>query len=327
MRIANPIYDAAFKYLLDDTDIAKGLIGRIIGEEIVELSLKPQEIQVKSDRYVIIILRIDFKATIKTQQGEFKKVLIEIQKGKNDEDILRFRRYLSDNYRQQDEIKNDNGIVEKQNLPIIAIYFLGFKLKNIKTPVVKAARTYQDLITDEHFAKKEDFIEKLTHDGYFIQIPRLQTKDRNDLERVLKIFNQSYRSNDNRLIEISESELQEDPLLQKIGNRLLRAAANYDVLKKMDMEEEVESRIDKHIKETIELKNLLEEKDSLLEEKDSLLEEKDSLLEEKDSLLGEKEESAVKQLIEHTQLSDEQIAAMRNVSLEYVQKIRKTISL
>ena len=55
MRIANPIYDAAFKYLLDDTDIAKGLIGRIIGEEIVELSLKPQEIQVKSDRYVIII--------------------------------------------------------------------------------------------------------------------------------------------------------------------------------------------------------------------------------------------------------------------------------
>ena len=232
MRIANPIYDAAFKYLLDDTDIAKGLISRIIGEEIVELSLKPQEIQVKSDRYVIIILRIDFKATIKTQQGEFKKVLIEIQKGKNDEDILRFRRYLSDNYRQQDEIKNDNGIVEKQNLPIIAIYFLGFKLKNIKTPVVKAARTYQDLITDEHFAKKEDFIEKLTHDGYFIQIPRLQTKDRNDLERVLKIFNQSYRSNDNRLIEISESELQEDPLLQKIGNRLLRAAANYDVLKK-----------------------------------------------------------------------------------------------
>ena len=295
MRIANPIYDAAFKYLLDDTDIAKGLIGRIIGEEIVELALKPQEIQVKSDRYVVIILRIDFKATIKTKNGEFKKVLIEIQKGKNDEDILRFRRYLSDNYRQQDEIKNDKGEIETQSLPIIAIYFLGFKLKNIKTPVVKSARVYQDLITNEQFSEKEEFIEKLTHDGYFIQIPRLQMEDRNDLERVLKIFNQSYRSGDNRLIEISETELNEDPLLQKIGNRLLRAAANYDVLKKMDLEEEVESRIDKHIQETIELKNLLEEKENLLEEK---------------------EKSAIKQLIEYTDLSDEQIAAMRNVSVQ-----------
>ena len=311
MRIANPIYDAAFKYLLDDTDIAKGLIGRIIGEEIVELALKPQEIQVKSDRYVVIILRIDFKATIKTKNGEFKKVLIEIQKGKNDEDILRFRRYLSDNYRQQDEIKNDKGEIETQSLPIIAIYFLGFKLKNIKTPVVKSARVYQDLITNEQFSEKEEFIEKLTHDGYFIQIPRLQMEDRNDLERVLKIFNQSYRSGDNRLIEISETELNEDPLLQKIGNRLLRAAANYDVLKKMDLEEEVESRIDKHIQETIELKNLLEEKENLLEEKENLLEEK--------------EKSAIKQLIEYTDLSDEQIAAMRNVSVQYVKEIRNSI--
>ena len=34
MKIANPIYDAAFLYLLEDTEIAKALIGEIIKEEI-----------------------------------------------------------------------------------------------------------------------------------------------------------------------------------------------------------------------------------------------------------------------------------------------------
>ena len=33
MRIANPIYDVVFKYLLEDNKIAKKLISLIIGEE------------------------------------------------------------------------------------------------------------------------------------------------------------------------------------------------------------------------------------------------------------------------------------------------------
>ncbi len=37
MRIINPIDDVAFKYLLEDLAIAKALIGKIIGEDIVEL--------------------------------------------------------------------------------------------------------------------------------------------------------------------------------------------------------------------------------------------------------------------------------------------------
>ena len=123
MRIVNPIYDAAFKYLMEDLDIATGLIGRIINQDIITLSLQPQEHIFKSEKYLVKILRIDFKAIIKTEEGERKKVLIEIQKGKKDTDIIRFRRYLGKNYREPDNIITDSGETEKQALPIIPIYF------------------------------------------------------------------------------------------------------------------------------------------------------------------------------------------------------------
>ncbi len=339
MKLANPIYDAAFKYLLEDTEIAKGLIGRIIGEEIVEMDLKPKEFQVKNDKYVVVVLRMDFKAIIKTKEGKHKKVLIEIQKGKQEKDILRFRRYLSDNYRAQDEITQLNGEITKKDLPVIPIYFLGFRLKTLKSPVIKAERYYKDLVTNQTFTTKEKFIESLTHDGYFIQIPRLHKKDRNELERVLKVFNQSYKSSDNRLMEISKEELEKDPLLQKIGDRLFRAAADDDVLIQMDLEDEVEERIEKELRKLAaleekveEIEKTIEEKEAALEESKAAIEEKDAALEEKDAALEEKNAAleaqklkSTQQLIEHTELSDKQIAGLQGLSVDIVRNIRKQI--
>jgi len=37
MQIANPLYDAAFKYLLEDGDSAKVLLSALLDEEIVSL--------------------------------------------------------------------------------------------------------------------------------------------------------------------------------------------------------------------------------------------------------------------------------------------------
>ena len=39
MKIANPIYDVVFKYLMEDSKIAKLLISTIIGEKILTLDL------------------------------------------------------------------------------------------------------------------------------------------------------------------------------------------------------------------------------------------------------------------------------------------------
>lgn len=246
MLIANPIYDVVFKYLMEDTEIARGLLSKIIGEDIIDISFQPQEYTGRSDKFEIIILRLDFKATIKTKEGKRKKVLIELQKGKNSADIMRFRKYLGDNYRKEDVSSKKT----KEALPIITIYFLGFRLANIVTSILKVNREYIDLITDEKIETKEEFVEKLTHDSYVIQIPRLKKKVRNEIERVLKVFNQSYVTDgDKKTLEFQEKDFENDALLSLIAKRLRKAATEEELLRKIEIEEEVENTIEQHIRE------------------------------------------------------------------------------
>lgn len=64
MRLANPIYDVVFKYLMEDTEIARQLLGRIMDEEIVEIAVRPQESSIQSTKYSLAIYRLDFKAKV-----------------------------------------------------------------------------------------------------------------------------------------------------------------------------------------------------------------------------------------------------------------------
>jgi len=248
MILANPIYDVVFKYLMEDTEIARRLLSKITGEDIIDISVEPQEYAGRSDKFEIIILRLDFRATIKTKDGKRKKVLIELQKGKNSADIMRFRKYLGDNYRKEDASETDKK--KKVALPIITIYFLGFRLANVLTSIMKVNREYIDLITDKKIDAKEEFVEKLTHDSFIIQIPRLKKKVRNEIESVLKVFNQSYISDgDRKMLEFSEKDLENDDLLQLIASRLRKGATEEELLRKIEIEEEVESTIEGYIRE------------------------------------------------------------------------------
>ena len=270
MLIANPIYDVVFKYLMEDTEIARRLLSKITGEEIIEISVEPQEYAGRSDKFEVIILRLDFKATIKTKDGKRKKVLIELQKGKNSADIMRFRKYLGDNYRKEDTSERDKK--KKTALPIITIYFLGFRLANVVTSIMKVNREYIDLITDKKIEAKEEFVEKLTHDSYIIQIPRLKKKVRNEIERVLKVFNQSYVTDgDKKTLEFSEKDFENDELLQLIASRLRKAATEEELLRKIEIEEEVENTIEQHIREKQELAEKNNELNEALSAKDEAL--------------------------------------------------------
>jgi hypothetical protein len=68
MFIANPIYDVFFKYLMEDTALASRLISNIIGEEIVDLVVYPQETTLRAPNYYLSVIRLDFKATIRTDR-------------------------------------------------------------------------------------------------------------------------------------------------------------------------------------------------------------------------------------------------------------------
>jgi hypothetical protein len=133
--IANPIYDVVFNYLLEDAFIAKELLSTILGVNIIELTVKPQETLVNDETSgEIKIFRLDFKAVIKLSEGEQKTVLIELQKAKKSYDISRFRTYLGENYKKQEVISLADGIQVSVSLEIVSIYILGFNLEGVNVP-------------------------------------------------------------------------------------------------------------------------------------------------------------------------------------------------
>ena len=284
MIIANPIYDVVFKYLLEDIEIARELLSIILGEEILSLGLKPQETTTENTASSVSILRFDFKAIIKTNTGELKKVLIELQKAKQVLDVMRFRRYLGDNYRKEDVILDDKGESKKLPLPIVTIYFLGFPLDNIKRAIVKINRGYKDVITQEILEVKEDFVELLTHDSYLIQLRLLAGKSRTKLEKVLQVFSPEFNTEDKQQLDF-KGDLNE-PLVQKMVARLERAMASEEIRDKMDVEDEIDRIFERELgKLALEKDKIIAVKVQELEAKSKELEAKSKELEAKDQEL------------------------------------------
>ena len=98
MKIINPLYDKAFKYLMENNKLAKKVLSVILDVEVMEVALCQQETLVPNQIRGLIMFRLDFKAVIKEADGSKKTVLIELQKSKFPTDIQRFRNYLGANY-------------------------------------------------------------------------------------------------------------------------------------------------------------------------------------------------------------------------------------
>ena len=249
MQIANPIYDVVFKYLMEDGKIAKLMISSIIGEEIEELQLLPQEFisninsaekgaKPKRNRTnTLTVYRLDFSAKIKTAEG-FKNVIIELQKAKFATDIMRFRKYLGEQMANKDnfqKVKIGNRI-RKTGMPIISIYFLGHKLDYTTSSAIKVSRQYNDLMTGEIINTKESFIESLTLDSYVIQIPFLTDKRRNDLEILLSIFDQRNPADkEHHILSVADEDFPEKyrPIIRKLQKAIL----DREIQKKMELED------------------------------------------------------------------------------------------
>jgi hypothetical protein len=272
MLIANPIYDSVFKYLMEDMEIARRLLSIIMGEEIVEISVKPQEKIGYSDKYLMTIFRVDFNAVVKMADGSRKKIIIELQKGKNAFDVMRFRRYLGDSYINSDAV---DGV--KIAIPIVAIYFLGFEL-SIKRAILKIGRTYLDMRNGESLFQKDDFIEKLTHDCYVIQIPSLPKTTQSELEKVLSVFDQRFII-DNRKAFLDYKAVADNETQSLMIKRLINAASSSEVQAQVIMEEEVEFSIEQALRD-VEIK--MEAKEKEIIEKDKRIIEKDKRIIEKD---------------------------------------------
>lgn len=291
MLIANPIYDSVFKYLLEDADLARGFLATILGEEIVSIEVKPQETTTEAADYGISVFRLDFKAVIKTGADERRKVLIELQKAKRLLDIMRFRRYLANNYQEEDSFAGPDGAVRNTPLPIVTVYLLGFKLAPGYPAIFKMAHQVMDVLTGKVIAPRprEPFVELLNHESYTVQIPMLTEEAKTQLETMLMIFKQEHQTDNPQVLDFT-GDLS-DPLVKKMVKRLARAISDPQLRREMDAEDEVSRTITRLLHEQeLEHQAALQEKEAALQEKEAALQEKDRLIAElMKQLSGQKE--------------------------------------
>jgi hypothetical protein len=291
MIIANPIYDVVFKRLMENEKVAKFFISTLLEQTVENIEIKPQEYTYKGElettkgiqeaeerireRFSIWVYRLDFIATIKTDTGEYKKVLIEIQKAKNPIDLMRFRNYLAEQYKKEDKINKKNVI-----LPITTIYILGFKLPEIESPCISVARNYIDLINKTTLSQKSEFVEKLTHDCFVVQVDRITDRYQTQLDKLLSVFEQRNFTDDKEITKdfTHEPDMEE---LKTITDILHYVGTDPKERKQIEIEQEARRTIDamfeekerKYQKELEAQRKALHEKDQALHEKDKLIAE------------------------------------------------------
>jgi len=233
ITIANPIYDIVFKKLMEDLAAAQSLLSALLGEEVEILELLPQERTLSMPgTQGVTVMRFDYRATLR-YKDKIKKVLIELQKSKNVEDIGRFRRYLGENYQVPDVRE---GV--ESYLPIIAIYLLGFTL-NYQPAILRVNPVTTDLSSTPSVVEVLDdvMVEGLTHTSYFVQIPRLPKRYGNRVERVLAVFAQNWVLREDKHLMQVPDELRDDPLIRPLLNRLERIIADPEVIRQAAEEE------------------------------------------------------------------------------------------
>lgn len=283
MKIANPIYDIVFKYMMEDERIARTILSALLKMDVVAVNVRPHEYS-DDNRDSLSVFRIDFGATIREADGTEKLILIELQKTWLETETLRFRQYLGVHYSNPKNMDKEGNA-----LPMVAVYLLGHKVGDIEEPVLYVShqsRDYDDNIVTRGLPNP--FVDSLTHDSIIVQIPRLHGHINNRLDMVLSIFDQTRRDeNDNRLLQIDDRTYSKDVEMEHILHRLTMAAADADMRHKMNVEDEYFSIIEKRDTEILMRDRELAEKNARLAEKNAQLVEKDAQLAEKQTQLAE----------------------------------------
>ena len=306
--VANPLYDAVFKYLMEDDRIAKTILTALLKKKVIDVKIRRNEYANLTRRESISMFRIDFAATVLDEDNQPHLMLIELQKTWLPTETLRFRRYLALQYNNEENMLKEEH--EKYAIPMVAIYLLGHCVGKIEDPVIYVnhhAYNYDGKKVEEGIP--DPFVESLQHDGIIVQIPLLHGRVNNLLEKVLCLFDQTNVADNKKVIKVDDKQFEGDNDMEYIVRRLQSAAADPDMRYQMNAEDEF-------FKE-------LEARDSLIMEKDGQLKEKDGQLKEKDGQLKEKDEMLRKMItgMQENGMSLDAIAKMLNKTVEEVKQI------
>ena len=302
INIANPIYDAVFKYMMEDERVAKTILSALLKREVVEVEMRKHE-YANGKRDKISMFRIDFGAKIRQDDGSLKLVLIELQKTWLETETLRFRQYLGTQYADPSNINTDND-QQGMGIPMIAVYLLGHRVGDIEEPVLYVRHKSYDYDGNEVTKGIPDpFVESLVHDSIIVQIPLLHGHVNNRLVKVLSVFDQSRKDGKNsQVLRIEENDYANDDEMKHILHRLLSAASDAKLRQDMNVEDEYFSAI--------------ENRDTAIMQRDKKIKEQEAQLEEQRNAL----KASVK-IMKEAGVPIEQIASLTKLSKEEIQSL------
>ncbi|MDR3199599.1 MAG: hypothetical protein LBU34_17155, partial [Planctomycetaceae bacterium] len=228
MYIANPIYDVVFKFMLEDEEVAKPFLSAIIEEEVLGLRFVTRERTLRRPTKVnttenagesfLTVCRFDFAAQISTSDGKTKTVMIELQKAKFSTDIMRFRRYLGSHYQNEDNTYTYDNEKNKKACQIYAIFLLGYDIGVNDCPIIQVDQHIQDGTTKKSLKVTNEFIEGLHHRSWIIQLDQLKQRRRNNVEKLLSLFDLGTRTSNRHTLKVDENEYPETcrPIIRRL---------------------------------------------------------------------------------------------------------------
>ena len=327
--VANPLYDAVFKYMMEDERIAKTLLSALLQKTVIAVEMRRHEYP-NISRDTISMFRVDFAATVLEDDGSKKLILIELQKTWLETETLRFRQYLAVQYNNKENMRKDTK--GKFALPTVAVYLLGHCVGQFTEPVIYAKHKVNDYGGNEILQKKPDpFVESLQHDSIIVQIPLLRGRVNNRLEKILSVFDQSQiYPDDQRMLELDENKYADDAEMAHILHRLQSAATNPEIRNRMNAEDEFfqaledrDTTIMTQNKILKEQKAALKEQKAALEEQKAALEKQNAALEKQNAALEEKDASlrAAVLALSKSGLAAEMIAKTLHIEEEKIKEI------
>lgn len=330
ITIANPIYDAVFKYLMEDERVAKTLLSALLQREVVEVEVRKHE-YTNGSRDKISMFRIDFGAKVRQDDGTLKLILIELQKTWLETETLRFRQYLGTQYANPDNILKDNNPMG-YGIPMVTVYLLGHRVGDIEEPVLYVNHKAYDYDGKEVTKGVPDpFVDSLVHDSIIVQIPLLRGQINNRLEEILSVFDQTHKDKKNRqVINIDEDLYAGDEDMNRIIHRLLSAASDAKLRQDMNVEDEYFTAIENRDTAIMKRDQIIAEQDAQIAEQDAQIAEQGAQIAEQDAQIAEQGAQIAEQgvmlkttiqMLVSAGLSIEMIAVNMNITEDEVRKI------
>ena len=337
MKIANPIYDVVFKYMMEDPRAAKIFLSEVTGLDIVSLEYLPQEQLAENQSpesksvhgiFNLSVFRLDFSAIIREADGSEQVILIELQKSNVNPQIMRFRKYLGKQYMNEllfRWVEPRVGRKYKRGLPILPIYILGGAMAEFSdVPVLDIDYQIRDRYAGKVLESSNHFIESLFHRGIIINLPALNDKRRDDLEKLLSIFDYQNTRKNKHVMHVKETDFPDR--FHVIMRRLNAAIKEAELQSEINQEDEVLAELHEQ-RRYMEKARLIAEEGMRAKEEGKRMEEEGKRMKENAVRVEENavrhQEQAIKLLLE-AGISAEEISTKLELPLEKVIDIGKS---